>query len=157
MTSEVEGMLRRYLAIQREERALKAEKEGLRDRIVDYLGCSNVTWEAALGGRNIEIRVRVREDLEWNDVLLRSRLGSRYESILYPDIKKIREHMDEVAPLLRPALLSVGTPTRKSVWSAVSDGVVSRDEVAGVHTTRQRPILTVRHLPAGRVEQSAVA
>ncbi len=144
LTPEVEQLLVRYLQIQEEVRRLEEEKGQLRDRLAGYLAeYQSPFWCPVVAGQPLRIRVRHEIDIEYNEELLRERLGDRYAQILRPDPAKIRRNLPAVETLLQPALALVGSPHRDSVRDAIERGAVPRDAFAGAFTKVSRTNITV--------------
>lgn len=145
LTPEIERTLARYLAIQAEEWRLKDEKAQLRDALLAHLaGMQDRFWFPVVGGQKLMITPRRRTAIEYDEALLRRRLGDRYPRILKPDPKKLRKHLDEIEPHLAPVLSLVGSPHPDRVRAAVLSGVVTKEEFQGAFRKELKASITVR-------------
>jgi hypothetical protein len=95
--------------------------------------------------------VRYRETLviEYNESLLRERLGERYSTILAPDLRKIRLHLDRIESVFSPILDLVGTPAPERVRSAIETGAVNKDEFTGAFKKSVKSYVAVSKSRAG--------
>lgn len=150
LTPEIERVLASYLGIQVEERRLKDEKAQLRDALLAHLaGMQGRFWFPAVGGQKLVVTPSRRTAIEYDEVLLRQRLGDRYPRILKPDPKKLRQHLDEIEPHLAPVLSLVGSPHPDRVRAAVLSGVVTKEEFQGAFRKEQKASVTVRRAREG--------
>jgi hypothetical protein len=85
----------------------------------------------AVGDKNLRVRHVDDTEIQYDEKLLRTRLGDRYTAILTPDWQKIRRHIKDVTPYLEPVLDKIGTPDRNKVRAAVDAGIVHADDFAG--------------------------
>lgn len=142
--------LRRYLEIQNSEAALKEEKSALQERLGRYMaGKSATLWMPEVDGQSLKVRRQSQQIVEYDEEVLRRRLGARYLSILAPDPKKIRAHLDELAPVLTPYLDRVGSPQPQTVRAAIEQGLVSKDDFAGAFRKEVRERVAVMKLRPG--------
>ena len=144
---EIERLLVRYLQIQEEAGRLEEEKGLLKERLAEFLaGFQSPFWYPVVAGQPLRIRVRHEVDIQYDEPLLRERLGSLYAHILRPDPAKIRRNLGAVEELLRPALDLVGSPHRDTVRTAIERGVVPKDAFTGAFTKVNRTTIAVmRH------------
>ena len=73
---------------------------------------------------------------KFDDQLLRNRLGRAYYSILEPDTRKMKAHMDDVVRCLAPIIHKVGAPSGRRLDAAIRAGRITADLVEGA-VTRQ--------------------
>ncbi len=144
VSPEVAGILKRYLQIQEQMRALNDEKAGLQERLAEHLAdYTGPFWNPVVAGQALRIRVRHEVEVRYNEALLRERLGEHYTEILRPDPGKVRQHLSEVEPFLEPVLDLVGTPDRECVRRAIESGTVSKEAFAGAFTKANRTRVAV--------------
>ncbi len=146
-------VLGRYVAIQEEMRALEREKKELRKELEDHLsGVEGEYWFPEIEGIRLRIRHKTETEIEYDEELLRERLGARFESILAPDPKKIRQHLALAAPLLAPVLSVVGSVDRDRVRAAIRQNLVSREEFSRAFTKKRRTRIAVMRVrnPGGQ-------
>ena len=134
---DMEDLLRRYLKIQDESRRLEAERKGLRDKIASVLSLSGKTGQDMFVDQHpLHIRCEPKTVYKFDDQLLRNRLGRAYYSILEPDTRKMKAHMDDVVRCLAPIIHKVGVPSGERIDAAIRAGRISSDLVEGA-VTRQ--------------------
>ena len=144
LTPEIEKLLGRYLQIQDETRRLDEEKARLKERLAGHLAdFTEPFWCPVVAGQGLRIRVQHVTDFNYNEELLRQRLGERYLQILKPDPAKLRRNLSAVEDLLRPALDLVGSQQRDQVRAAVERGDVPKDAFAGAFEKVNRTTITV--------------
>ncbi len=143
----LEGLLRRYDRILEQIEALERDKRALREQIQEAMGeAASPRAEVELGGRTLRATIRRSEQVVYDEELLRERLGDRYRLVLAPDPRRIRAHLDEVAPLLEPVLELCGKPSPERVRAAIEGGTLRREEFRGAFERRERTSLTIRRL-----------
>ena len=147
---ELAAALRRYLAIQAEEQKLRDEKTRLQETLGRHLTERRLAcWYPDIDGQRLKVRYSAHTVVEYNEAVLRERLGERYASILAPDIRKIRRCLPEIAPLLTPVMDKVGAPAADRVRAAVEQGLVRKEEFAGAfQKTTRRLVAVSRARPA---------
>jgi hypothetical protein len=143
LTDELAGILKRYRQIQQQEKQLADEKKVLQDQLMQHLGNQSTIWNTQLEEEQLKVRYTVREQINYNETLLKERLGSRYSEILKPDINKVRKHLGEVEMLLKPALLLVGSPHRDMVKQAIHSGAVNMPDFEGAFEREVRCTVAV--------------
>lgn len=144
VSPEVAGVLKRYLQIQEQMRALSDEKAGLQERLAEHLAdYRGLFWNPVVAGQALRIRVRHEVEVHYNEALLRERLGECYTEILRPDPAKVRQHLSEVEPFLEPVLDLVGSPDRDCVRHAIEAGTVPKEAFAGAFTKANRTRVAV--------------
>ena len=143
-TPELRQILLEYEDIQRQERALRDQKEALREKLVTHMrSLQAAEWTPEIDGRPFKVRYRHSASVEYDEELLRQRLGDRYRQVLGPDPRKVRRHLDEVAHLLEPSLDIVGSPMPDKVKAAIASGLVSADEFKGAFNKTQKDYIAV--------------
>lgn len=151
LTAEIETALRRYLAIQQEEKRLKEEKSELQAQLAQHLaGYEAAKWPVAVDGQRLVVRKNEVTSVAYDEAVLRERLGERYVEVLAPDSKRLREHLPAALECLRPILPAVGKPERERVKAAIEAGTVTPAEFAGAFTKETRTRISVA--PAHRAE-----
>ena len=136
--ADMEDLLRRYLKIQDESRRLEAERKSLRDKISLALSLSGKTGQDMFVDQcPLHIRCEPKTVYKFDDQLLRNRLGRAYYSILEPDTRKMKAHMDDVVRCLAPIIHKVGVPSGERLDAAIRSGVITSDLVEGA-VMRQR-------------------
>ena len=107
-------------------------------------------WAPVVAGTPVKVRYARETVVEYDEPVLRERLGERYVHVVRPDPRKIRSHLAELEPLLAPALARIGTPDRDRVRAAVERGLVRTEEFAGAFRKQTRTRLAVmRAQPSG--------
>lgn len=140
---EIEKALRRYLEIQAEEQKLKEEKTDLRERISEHLAHLQMKyWYPKIDGQAVKVRYHESTAIEYNESLLRDRLGDRYLAILTPDLRKIRANLDKLESLFTPVLSLIGSPSPDKVRAAIENGIVNKESFTGAFKK------TVKHFVA---------
>jgi len=150
LTPEIERTLARYLQIQQEERQLQTEKARLREQLASHLGGATggrLAWHPTVEGEPVTVYYRTDMQVAYDEALLEERLGERYPSILAPDVRKLRCHLDRVEPLVQPILTLVGTPERERVRQAIEQGVVRKEDFRDAYEKRERVYISVRREP----------
>ena len=134
---DMEDLLRRYLKIQDESRRLEAERKSLRDKIASALSLSGKTGRDMFVDQcPLHIRCEPKTVYKFDDQLLRNRLGRAYYSILEPDTRKMKAHMDDVVRCLAPIIHKVGVPSGERLDAAIRAGRIAAELVEGA-VTRQ--------------------
>lgn len=148
MPTEIEDVLSRYGEIQVQEQALKAEKALLQDRIAAYMErTEKAVWFPVVGSQRLKVRYRKTVVVEYDEETLRRRLGPRYESILAPDLRKIRQHLPELQATLVPFMPMIGSPSADRVRDAIQEGAMKAEEFSGAFRKTTR-----RFVAVGRVQ-----
>ena len=155
--SEIEGALKRYLEIQHEEQRLKQEKTDLQEEIGGYMaGLDKKYWYPVIEGQTLKVRYRETSVIEYNEAVLRDRLGERYSAILAPDLRKIRLHLSEIDSLFTPVLSLVGTPEPEKVRWAIETGIVNKGEFTGAFKKTVKRYVAVSKARSGDLADIAV-
>jgi hypothetical protein len=143
LPSEIEMDLRRYLEIQALEQRLKDEKAAVRERIGRHMvGLGLKYWYPMVDDQSLKVRYRETTVVEYDESLLHDRLGERYATILAPDLRKIRLHLDKLESLFAPVLSLIGSPSPEKVRTAIQNGLVSKELFSGAFKK------TVKHFVA---------
>jgi hypothetical protein len=138
-TSNLDDTLRRYIAIQRETKRLEEERQTLRDVIIRHMRTRQWTFmKRTIDAEEIGIRCVPQTVVTYNEPLLRERLGNRYAEILDVDIKKVKDNLPNVTPLLSPVLALVGTPSREKVRDAIEHGRLESRLFEGAFTKTEK-------------------
>ena len=143
---EIAATLRRYLAIQAEEQRLHEEKTALQDTLARHMARMQRTqWYPDVDGQPLKVRATENTVVEYDEAVLRERLGDRYSAVLAPDIRKLKRALPEIAPLLSSALDRIGTPAPDRVRAAIDQGLVRKEEFAGAfRKTTRRSVAVAR-------------
>jgi hypothetical protein len=150
-SAEMAAVLRRYLAIQREEQLLLDEKKQLQEAIGRHMAArKSPYWYPELDGQRLKVRFAETSVIEYDEPLLRDRLGSRFAAILAPDLRKIRRQLPQLESALTPVLDLVGSPSPEKVRAAVEQGLIAKEEFAGAFKKSVRRLVAV--MKAGREE-----
>jgi hypothetical protein len=150
-TNDLTGVLRRYLAIQAEEARLKEEKSDLQDRIAAHMRHERRnTLFPEVDGQKVKVRFSESTVVKYDEDVLKTRLQDRYRQILAPDPRKIRAHLDELAPALAPVMDLIGSPSADRVRAAVESGAVTKAEFAGAFEKTVRRQVAVSRVVSGR-------
>jgi len=139
LTPEIEATLKRYRAVQEEQKRLGEEKQELKQKILDHISTrSNMQWLVDVGGERLKIVSRPESVVKYDEDVLRQRLGNRYRAILSPDMKKIKAELPKATQLLDPIIEEIGSPDAEKVKKAFQDGVVAKEEFAGAFEKERR-------------------
>lgn len=145
LSEELRQILARYLALQKEEARLKEEKAELGRRLGEHMAGSELdVWHPEIDGQRLAVSRRVSTVIQYDEDLLKERLGDRYARILSPDMKKIKAHLAELEPLLEKALPTVGTPDPGKVKEAFMNGIVTKEEFNGAFAREEKVSVSVR-------------
>jgi hypothetical protein len=156
VSAEIEMVLRRYLEIQAQEQRLKEEKNALRESIGRHMaGLELKYWYPTLDGQALKVRYRETTVIDYDESLLRDRLGERYPAILAPDLRKIRLHLDKLDSLFAPVLSLVGTPSPEKVRAAIENGLVNRESFSGAFKKTLKPFVAVGKARTGGTSGNA--
>jgi hypothetical protein len=144
---EMAAMLIRYSEILDLEEGLRQEKAGLREQLYRAMTAQGLErFRTHVGEQGYKVSRREKVEVTYDEALLAARLGDRYREILAVDTKKVRKHLDAVAPLLAPQLELVGTPTRDRVRASIESGVLSVEDFAGTFEKRVSPMVYVSRI-----------
>ena len=138
VSGELMRLLRRYVAIQGDARALEEERLALRDKIAVRMKADGVEYRnVTVDDEDVQVRCLPKVVYSYDENLLRRRLGDRYVTILEPDMRRLRAHFAEAAKCLRPLLLKLGVPSRSRIQEEVRSGRLDRGLFAGAFTRRE--------------------
>jgi len=83
------------------------------------------------------------EKVEYDEDMLRSRLGDRYESILEPDLRKLKAALPSLGKEMEPLLDQIGSPSPDKVKKAVDSGLVDSSEFKGAFVKSTKEYVSV--------------
>lgn len=153
--SDIEPLVRRYVAVQNELRRIEKERMDLRDKIAAVLTeRKQRKVEMQLDGENLRIRCEPKVTYRINAKRLREQLGRDYYSILEPDTRRLKEYRGEVLHLLAPIIHKVGTPSGELLDAAIAEGRLAANLVEGAVIRESDFSFSVSH--PDRLEQVAV-
>lgn len=142
--TDINAVLTLYLALQEQERTLREEKGRLQEQIAAHMQAANQTvWLPNVDGQRLKVRCHRSTTVEYDEPILKERLGERYNLILAPDLRKIRQNMETVAETLEPIMALVGSPSPDRVRSAIEKGLVTAGEFAGAFSKTTRDLVSV--------------
>ena len=134
---ELEGQLKQ----------LNERKKELREQLKGALQRAGLREHATpMGDHTIRLKLRQTVKVRYDEEVLKQRLGERYSLLLEPDARRMRKHMDVVAPLLDPVLDLVGTPSRDLVAQLVKEGTFSVEDFAGAFEKEKKATLYVQRV-----------
>lgn len=143
-------LLRRYVEIQTERTRLEEERVALKNRLAEWMKArGEEICRIPLDSEILQITCRPKIVCDYDERLLRARLGDRYASILAPDMKRMKSFMGEVSDLLRPILGKIGAPSRELIRAEIESGRLSRDLFVGAFTRREDVFFSVSHPTVG--------
>jgi hypothetical protein len=141
---EMAAMLTRYAELIDLEEGIRREKAGLRDELYRIMGVQGMERiRTRVGEQGFKVSRRQKVEVTYDEEVLAARLGDRYKDILAVDTKKLRKHLDEVAPLLAPKLELVGTPTRDKVRASIEAGLLQVEDFSGTFEKTVSPMVYV--------------
>ena len=147
LTPEITEALKRYIDIQAEQARLQDEKSQLQETLKAFLAPTGGTqWQVALADSRLKVVYREKTDVEYNEDVLRQRLGERYKMILSPDVRKIKTGLAGLKGALDPYLQQIGSPDSEKVREAVQSGLIATDEVRGAFVKHRRQSVAVTRL-----------
>ena len=150
VTPEIKTALTRYLEIQRQDHELQEEKARLQKILSGHLSkFTDGFWFPTVDGTELKIRFARDTEIEYDETLLRSRLGEKYKCLLKPDLRKIRQHLPELEDILSPVLDKVGTPDRHKVKTAIDKGDVKKENFSGAFRKETKIRLAVMKVQPG--------
>ena len=144
LTAEIEAVLEEYTKLQQEERELKERKHGLQEKLKAHLrGDAKKVWYPEAGGTRLKISYRSVPQVEYDEELLRTRLGDRYKSILEPDMRKLKAELPNLGNELELLLDRIGSPSAEKVKAAIESGAASPGEFKGAFAKTAKEYITV--------------
>ncbi len=94
---ELQAILTEYRMIEKELEYLEQKKQALREKIRSLLeGEGRTHYFLVVDNEPAILDLRQHTEVRYNEALLQQRLGPRYARILSPDLKKIRQHLQEI-------------------------------------------------------------
>lgn len=147
LTQEIEETLREYTQLQKREQELTRRKHELQDKLKScFHNEPQHIWSPEVDGTRLKVSYRSVPQVEYNEDVLRKRLGNRYSALLEPDIRKIRAELPNLEEELKPLLDRIGSPSPEKVKAAVEAGTVSAEEFKGAFTKTLKEYVTVATL-----------
>ena len=144
LSDELAATLRRYLAIQSEEQRLREEKAALQDKLASHMaGHRLASWYPELDNQPLKVRFTETTVVDYDEALLKARLGPRFTAVLAPDLKKIRRSLLQIGEVLAPVMDLVGSPSADRVRAAIEQGLVRKEEFAGAFRKTTRRLVAV--------------
>jgi len=121
----IEVLLREYVRVQAAAKRISAESAVLKMRIATAL-CARGEGDVdmVVDGEPLHIRCQPRMSYKIDSQRLRANMGSAYYTILEPDTKRLKEHMDEVLRCLAPIIHKVGIPSGDRIDAAIQSGLL---------------------------------
>lgn len=158
LPAEVEQALRRYVEIQVESAALQDEKYQLRELISAYMeGKDTASISPEVDGQRLSVHNRTRTVVDYDEDVLKARLGDDYKLILWPDPAKIKKNLPLVASLLMPIIEKIGSPSQEVVKAVVSSGKVPREVFDGAFEKRVSQYFSVSRERGASVSEDDAA
>ena len=147
---EFQLILARYREIEQEMEYLEQQKQVLREEIRNFLQESGRThYFMVVNDEPIALDLKQHTEVRYNEVLLQQRLGARYTRVLKPDLKKIKQHLQDITPVLTPYLDKIGSPSRDVIKELILKGEFDKHDFQGTFEKIQKTILYVRKPPPG--------
>lgn len=141
----LEEVLVQYRKIEKELAQLEEQKLALRQQIETILVREERTfYTTILGDERIALELKQQTTIQYNEPILRQRLGKRYLRILMIDTSKIKQHLDELSAVLHPYLEKIGTPSRNLIKDAILKGEIEPSLFQGAFEKKQRTTLYVK-------------
>lgn len=144
---ELADLLRQYRELTGEMARLEAEKVRLREAIKTRVQQQGRPASIVMGDARIGARVKTSTTVTYDEEGLRRRLGERFRAILAPNVTKMRDHMEEVRPLVEPILDKIGSVSRERVQQAIESGCLKSEDFAGMFKKERKEVLYVRMEP----------
>lgn len=142
---ELQVILAEYRLIEEQLEYLEQQKRILREKIRGLLESEGRNhYFLVVDNEAVALDLKKHTEVRYNEALLRQRLGPRYVRVLTPDLKKIRQHLQEITPALAPYLDKIGTPSREMIKQLILSGEFSTSEFQGTFEKVQKKILYVR-------------
>ncbi|MDT8390755.1 MAG: hypothetical protein RRC34_09645 [Lentisphaeria bacterium] len=159
LPSEAEAILRDYTRLQRQEKEIREEKLRLRQRLDVHLPhqAGHETIWSELDGDRVKISRVVKTRVDYDEELLKKRLGGAYREILSPDLSRIRRKMRDIRSVFTPVLDIIGAPDPSRVREALNRGIVSPKDFAGAYDKKDEVSIAVTVCHKKQVEQGIAA
>lgn len=145
LPGEAEAILREYTQLQRREKEIREKKLELRQRLDVHLPHQaehEIIW-SELDGNRVKISRSVQTKVDYNEKILKQRLGGAYKEILVPDLSRIRRNMRDIIGVFGPVLEVVGSPDRIRVKQALDRGIVSPTDFKGAYEKKEEVKIAV--------------
>lgn len=148
ITEELKPILEQYRKIEQELENLEQRKQTLRTRIQGVLDGKGQTFHSQMvNGEPMILVLKQHTEIRYNEEILRRRLGNEYVSILKPDLKKIKTHLQEITPALLPYLEKIGTPSRETIKYLIGEGKLEQQQFQGAFEKTMKTTLFVKKQP----------
>ena len=142
---ELQVVLAEYRLIEEQLEYLEQQKQILREKIRGLLENERRNhYFLVVDNEPVALDLKKHTEVRYNEALLRQRLGPRYVRVLAPDLKKIRQHLQEITPALTPYLDRIGAPSRDIIKQLILSGEFSTSEFQGTFEKVQKTTLYVR-------------
>lgn len=145
LDGEAEAILREYAQLQQQEKKIRDKKLALRQRLDTHLPHETdheIIW-SNLDGKRVKISRAVKTKVNYDEKLLKQRLGGAYKEILVPDLSRIRRKMRDISDIFKPVLDMVGSPDRFRVKQAIDRGIVSPVDFDGAYEKKEEVNIAV--------------
>ncbi len=147
---ELQVILAEYRKIEKELEYLEQQKQALREKIRGLLEDSGRThYFIVVDNEPVVLDLKQHTEVRYNEALLQQRLGPKYGRILSPDLKKIRQHLQEITPALTPYLDKIGSPSRAIIKELILHGEFDKHEFQGAFEKVEKTTLYVKKSPGG--------
>jgi len=144
LTAGIAAVLEEYSKLQQEERDLRDRKHALQEKLKAHLrGDAKKVWYPEVGGTRLKVSFRSVPQVEYDEDMLRSRLGDRYESILEPDLRKLKAALPSLGEELEPLLGRIGSPSPDKVKKAIESGLVDSCDFKGAFAKSTKEYVSV--------------
>lgn len=152
---DVKFIVSRLREIEEQLVALKQEKSALRDQLKWYLKEHHLSKsQYKLSDETIYLTLSSRVSVKYDEAKLKSNLRDQYSIILRPDIKKIKDHLSLLQPVLSPFIEQIGTPSRELVEEKILSGELMVSDFKGTFEKSISEVLVVRVKKARRVDKT---
>jgi len=145
--TDITGLVMQLDELESQIRQLNEQKKALREQLTDAMQASGLKEHATpMEDHTVRLKLRQSVKIKYDEEVLRQRLGERYVLLLEPDAKRMRKHMDVVAPLLDPVLDLVGAPSRDLVAQYVKEGTFAVEDFKGAFDKEKKATLYVQRV-----------
>ena len=148
--ADLSQLLAQYQNIVQQLKQLEEEKNSLREEIRVMVQRAGGPVSTVIGDTRINARVVSSVKVEYDETGLRERLGDRFRSLLAADAKKVRQHLDELQPVLEPYLDTIGSVSQERVADQIKAGRMTPAEFAGLFKKEHKSTLYVQMQSATR-------
>ena len=147
---ELQVILTEYRMIEKELEYLEQQKQALREKIRGLLKEEGRTrYFIVVDNEPVVLDLRQHTEVRYNEALLQQRLGPKYVRILSPDLKKIRQHLQEITPVLTPYMDKIGSPSRDIIKQLILSGEFDKHEFQGTFEKVEKTTLYVKKSTGG--------